>query len=592
MSYRTHTCGELTTSDLGSTIKLSGWIDSLRNMGGLVFIDLRDRYGITQITLDPAIVGQEIVDKASKLHNEYVVSIAGEVIARPDNMKNPDMTTGEIEIRASDLEVLSASKVLPFAIAPDPKTSEENRMKYRYLDLRREQIKDNIVFRARMNQFTRDRFTEQGFLEVQTPIFSVSSPEWSRDYLIPSRINPGKFYALPQAPQQYKQLLMVWGIDKYFQIAPCFRDEDPRSDRAMCEFYQIDFEMSFVKQEDVMQIIQQFSLEAAKTLTPDKSIKFGDDIPHISYRDAMNRYGIDRPDLRFGMEIEDFSDLFAESEFALFASTIQDWGYVRALKLDQQTMSRKEIDALTDHVKRIGAGGLPYLIFEEDEVRGSVAKALSENEIETMRERLDAKSGDMAFFWVWSYAQVCKTLHHTRIYLRDKYDLVSDDELAFCFVVDFPFFEQDEETWEWDYGHNPFSEVVGGLEALETQDIAEIMTHQYDIVLNGFEIGGWSIRNHNPEILVKVFEKLGYDESYIKEQFGTMYEAFQYGVPPHGGCAFGFDRLMMILTDEPNIREVYAFPKSGRAQDVMMGAPSLVEPQDLEELSIEVKVRE
>ena len=458
-----------------------------------------------------------------------------------------------------------------------------------------------------MNQWTRTWFSDKWFLEVQTPIFSVSSPEGSRDYVIPSRVNPGQFYALPQSPQQYKQLLMIGGIDKYFQIAPCFRDEDPRSDRAMCEFYQIDLEMSFVEQEDVLQILKSYALDTIKTLTPYKKLQFGSDLPRISYQQAMDEYGIDRPDLRFGMKIVDLTLAVSDCGFGVFSDAVAGGKLVRAIKLEWQIMTRKQIDALTDIAKRAGAGWLPYLVLEASDgsewvdlggwvaVRSPIAKFLNVAELQLIVTLMSATVGDMIFVGVWSFALVCKILDKLRTTLRDQYKLVDDNVLALCFVVDFPFFEWDEQedgSMKRDFGHNPFSEVVGWLESLTNFPMGQIMTHQYDIICNGYEIGGWSIRNSSPEVLVAAFAKVGYDEQAVKDRFGTMYEAFQYWCPPHGGCAFGFDRLMMILTDEPNIRETYAFPKSGRAEDAMMQAPSMLDDAQLQELSITVIIKE
>lgn len=585
---RTHTCGALRKEHSWQQVTLAGRVDSLRDMWGLIFIALRDRYGVTQLSYNPSDDAGILSDLLSWLKNEYCIQVTGVVASRPDGQANDSMDTGEIEIQISSLEVLNTCKELPYAIVDEPATSESTRMKYRYLDLRRKPVLDNIKFKAKMMHFTRNWFADEGFLDVQTPIFTVSSPEWSRDYLIPSRVNPGKFYALPQSPQQYKQLLMIGGVDKYFQIAPCFRDEDPRADRAMCEFYQVDIEMSFVEQEDVLDLLKAYSLDVAKHMTPHKTLKFGDEFPRISYHDAMNQYGIDRPDLRFGMKIVDVSELVKDSEFGVFSWTIKDWGVVRAIKLEWQTMTRKEIDAVTKIAKQAGAWGLAYMIFEDGWVRSPIAKFFSASELTALQDALDAQEGDMIFFGAWTIALVCKVLHKVRMHCRDTYDLVDDNELAFCFVVDFPFFEYDESNDSRDFGHNPFSHVVWWQDALENQPIGEIMTNQYDVILNGFEIGGWSIRNRDPEVLVKAFEKVGYDESEVKVRFGTMYEAMQYGCPPHGGCAFGFDRLMMILADEHNIREVYAFPKSGKAEDVMMWAPSFVPQELLEEANIVV----
>ncbi len=587
--HRTHTCWELDKSFVWKTVTLAGWVQKRRDLGWMIFIDLRDRYWITQITLDPQRVDEAIMKAASEVTHERVIKIEWEVVARPDSMINSDMATGEVELVATTLEVLNRSKELPFMIVDDPSTSEEQRMKHRYIDLRRNPVLENIKLRARLNKFTRDRYTQEWFLEVQTPIFTVSSPEWSRDYLVPSRVNPGKFYALPQAPQQYKQLLMVGWVDKYFQIAPCFRDEDPRSDRAMCEFYQVDLEMSFVEQEDVMAVLQWYSLAVAKEFAPQKKRTFGDDFPRISYRDAMDYYGIDRPDLRFDMKIADLTETFSHSGFGVFKNSIADGGIVRAITLKWQSMTRKELDAVTDVAKRAWAWWLAYLIFEEEGIRSPILKFLSEKELADVAEKTGAVTWDIVFFGAWSYDLVCKVLHTVRIYLRDLYELVDKNELAFCFVVDFPFFEVDEETGEFEFGHNPFSRVVWGVEALESLPIHEIMTNQYDVVLNWYEIWWWSIRNHETEVLLKVFEKVWRDEQEVKERFGALYEAFQYGCPPHGGCAFGFDRFMMVLADEPNIRECYAFPKSWRAEDTMMWAPAVIDDaEQLKELSITV----
>jgi len=517
---------------------------------------------------------------------ERVIKVTGTVQPRPAGQENKQMATGAIELHVTSLEVLSKSKTLPYALIDEPATSEETRMKYRYLDLRRRKVLKNIEFRAKMNHFTRNRFTEQGFLEVQTPLFTVSSPEGARDYLIPSRVNPGQFYALPQAPQQYKQLLMMGGIDKYFQIAPCFRDEDPRADRAMCEFYQVDLEMTFVDQADVLKVLSEYALNVAKTMVPNKIVE--SEIVHLTYQDAMDRYGCDKPDLRFGMEIVDLTSELTHTEFGVFKNAIANGGVVRAIKLEQQSMSRKELDELTEIAKRAGAGGLAYLIYETDEIKGPVAKFFSAEEMKVISDKLQAKSGDIIFFAADKRLRVCKVLDKIRLFLRGKYHLADDNKLAFCFVVDFPLYEYDEDKDSRDFGHNPFSHVVGGLDALDTDDLSTVKTNQYDMVLNGFELGSGSIRNYLPEVMVKVFEKVGLSEADVKNKFGAMYEAFQYGCPPHGGFAFGFDRFMMILLDEPNIRECYAFPKSWKAEDAMMGAPSMIDENQLKELHISV----
>ena len=451
----------------------------------------------------------------------------------------------------------------------------------------------NLVFRAQMNHFTRNWFVDHWFLEIQTPLFTVSSPEWARDYIIPSRVNPGKFYALPQAPQQYKQLLMVWWIDKYFQIAPCFRDEDPRADRHSCEFYQIDAEMSFVEQDDIFAVGESYIRDMVAALVPNKRITVSFD--RIPYHQAQALYGSDKPDLRFGMQFFDLSSVVASCGFSVFADAVAWWWVVKAVVLSDQTMSRKEIDAMTEIAKQAGAWGLAYFIVQEQDdalaphgVRSPIAKFFEKNELEEIVGATGATIGDMIFFGAWPVSLVNKVLNKVRLACRDQYQLVDQNALAFAWITDFPFYEYDEGQEQWDFGHNPFSAVVWWVEALRTQDFADVQTTQYDMVLNGYEILSWSIRNHDPAVLVAAFEKVWLSERDVKERFGAMYEAFQYGAPPHGWFAFGFDRLMMILLDEPNIRECYAFPKSWRAEDVMMGAPSFIDQHLLDELHVAV----
>lgn len=584
---RSHKCWELRKTHVWETVKIAWWVDDVRDMWGLVFLTIRDRYGVTQVQID--------ADSAEMVGHEYCVAVEWVVQARPEGQENTAMPTGAIEIVAQELTVLNKSKELPFPIRENPNTSEEQRFKHRFLDLRRRNVLENIEFRAKMNHVTRNRFVDQWFLEVQTPLFTVSSPEWARDYVIPSRVNPWKFYALPQAPQQYKQLLMVWGVDKYFQIAPCFRDEDPRADRHSCEFYQVDAEMSFVDQEDIFTICEWYMHHLIKELVPNKEITV--DFQRIPHNEAMNRYGSDKPDVRFGMEFLDISDLVRDVEFGVFSKTVQDGGVVKAIKLSNETMSRKDIDAVTDVAKQAGAKWLAYFICEESDaatagVRSPITKFFKPVEIQTITNALDAQPGDMIFFWAWANSLVNKVLNKVRLYLRDTYDLVDDSKLAFVWITDFPFYEYDERNERWDFGHNPFSQVVWWVEAINTKDFADIQTTQYDMVLNGYEILSGSIRNHDPEVMVAAFEKLWLSEKDVKERFGAMYEAFQYGAPPHGGFAFGFDRLMMILIDEPNIRECYAFPKSGRAQDVMMGAPAPLLQEDLDLLSIDLNLED
>ncbi|HRX63963.1 MAG TPA: aspartate--tRNA ligase [Candidatus Absconditabacterales bacterium] len=582
---RTHTCGELTAKNIGQEVTISGWVNKSRDLGGMTFIDLRDRYGITQINIDPSKIDTNI----SEIRSEYVLQVTGKVASRPDEMKNKNMKTGEIEIEPTKIEILSKSDILPFTITDDPKTSEENRFKHRYLDLRRNPVLKNMEFKTKMAKFTRDWFTDRNFLEIQTPIFTVSSPEGARDYLIPSRVNPGKFYALPQAPQQYKQLLMVGGIDKYFQIAPCFRDEDPRADRHSCEFYQIDCEMSFVEQEDVYQVVEGFMKEMVKELVPHKKITT--DFVRMKYMDAIDKYGTDRPDLRFAMEFVDMTEDFQNSEFGVFKTVANtDKGSIKAMKIEGQNFSRKEMDELTKIAQEAGAKGLAYINFTAEGPQSSIVKFFKEEELKNIQNKLGAKQGDCVLFVADNYSTTVKTLNKVRLAIRDKYNLVNNNDLCFVRIEDFPMFEINEETGELDFAHNPFSNIKGGAKAFDTQDTMELETTQYDLIINGFECLSGSIRNHDPEVLLKVFEAAGMGEKEIKEKFGAMYNAFKYGAPPHGGFAIGFDRVMMILLDEDNIRECYAFPKSGRAEDIMMGAPGIIDDKELDILNIKLNL--
>lgn len=581
--HRTHTCWELRKEHIWQTVTLSGWVDNVRKLGWMTFFTLRDRYGVTQVNCNPDHVSAELWDIAASLKNEYVVKVTGHVLSRPDTMINENMPTGEIEIIPASIEILTKAKELPFQIMDDPKTSEEIRYKHRYLDLRRKKILDNITFRAQMNQFTRNWFSDNGFLEVQTPLFTVSSPEWARDYIIPSRVNPGKFYALPQAPQQYKQLLMIGWIDKYFQIAPCFRDEDPRADRHSCEFYQIDCEMSFVEQEDVFKIAEWYIHDLIPTLVPQKTITV--DFKRLSYADAIDLYGSDKPDLRFGMEFVDVSDVVAKSTFGVFTDAVAAWQKVKAVRLSWQTMSRKEFDEITEVAKRGGASWLPYLVWDAEWLKGSISKFFDEDTAKALAEKVWATVWDIVFFAAGEPASAGKALNVVRLFLRDKYKLVDQNHLAFVWITNFPFYEMNDE-WKLDFAHNPFSHITGGVHALMNVDPLHLISEQYDMVCNGYEILSGSIRNHDADVLIKAFEKVGKGEKEVKDKFGAMYEAFQFGAPPHGWFAFGFDRLLMILKDEENIREIYAFPKSGRAEDVMMGAPSFLEEAQLTEMHI------
>jgi len=581
--YRTHTCWELTAKHTWTQVTLCWRVNKIRNLWWMTFIDLRDRYGITQITHNPANSSVEFPD----IKSEYVVQIVWEVIARPENMINKDMATGEIEINVIEIKVLTKAKLLPFPIVDEPNTSEENRFKYRYLDLRRKKVLDNVLFRSKMLTFTRNWFSDKGFIDVQTPIFTVSSPEGARDYLVPSRINPGQFYALPQAPQQYKQLLMVGGIDKYFQIAPCFRDEDPRADRHSCEFYQLDCEMSFVNQDDVYAVVEWYINELIPALSPHKKITVA--FKRLTHREAVDQYGSDKPDLRFTMPLIEMTKDFADSWFSVFKDTVAHGWSIKAMRFENKILTRKEADELTEQVKKNWAKWLAYISFDTEEIKGSVAKFFSPEEIATIKTKTWAVTGDTILFVADTYATVTRALGRLRIFIRDTYLTLDTDDLAFCRIEDFPLYEMDD-MGKLDFCHNPFSIVKWWAEALKNPNKLEIYSEQYDLSCNGYEILSGSIRNHNPELLLEAFKLVGRGEEEIKQKFGAMYEAFQFGPPPHGGFAIGFDRLLMILKDEENIREVYAFPKSGRAQDVMMWAPWFIEQEQLDELHIALHV--
>lgn len=609
--YRTHTCWELRSDHIWSQIQLAWRVADIRKFGGLTFWTMRDKYGITQITYDPKIISDENKKIIENLKYEYCLQITGQVIARPDWQKNFKMETWEIEILLTDIKVLWASKELPFQIIDDNQANEETKYIYRYLDLRRNKVAKNIQLRAKMNHRTRNWFTDKWFTEVQTPIFTVSSPEWARDYLVPSRVNPGKFYALPQAPQQYKQLLMVGWIDKYFQIAPCFRDEDPRADRHSCEFYQIDCEMSFVDQEDVHAIAHSYIngvipaisdkniidplvriSRLSKYILSESTVNF----PKIPYTTAMELFGSDKPDLRFDCSMIDISEIIWLAGIGFIDPVLENGGLVKWMVLDK-IITRKEIDQITEVAKSNGLSWLPYIYIENNEVKWSISKFVTPDIYSKLLAKFELDRNwlndwQTLFLLVWDKDIVNKSGNKIRLELRDKYNLTNIEELAFCWIVNFPFFEKDD-NGKLDFAHNPFSMVSGGVQVLQDvvdkwMDPTAIVSDQYDMVCNGYEILSWSIRNHYPEVLVKVFEFVGKTEQDVRNKFGAMYEAFQYWCPPHGWFAFGFDRLLMILSDETNIREIYAFPKSGKAEDRMMSAPSFVDKPQLDELHIKI----
>lgn len=586
---RTHTCNELTLKNVWEEVTLSGWVSNRRDHGWIIFIDLRDRYGLTQVVFDPEF-DMTAHATANEFRSEYVIQIIGAVRSRPDGQANTNLNTWDIEIIVKETKILSRSKTPPFELDDfGVQSNEEIRYKHRFIDLRRKKVLNNVLFRSKLLNFTRNWFYDNQFIEVQTPLFTVSSPEGARDFLIPSRLHPGKFYALPQAPQQYKQLLMVGWIDKYFQVAPCFRDEDPRADRHACEFYQIDCEMSFIHREDVFAVVESYIRDASKNLS-DKTI-MDDKFYTMSYDEALENYGSDKPDLRFGMRFVDLTDIFANTDFSVFKTVYETGWVIKAIKLEGQTMSRKDIDDLTEVAKKEWARGLAYIIYDENEEGGKkspILKFMSELEIAELENRLQPKNGDIIFFSADEFKRAVGILNKIRLALRDKFSLADPKKLALCWIIDFPMFEQDEASGKIDFAHNPFSMPIWGLEAFEKWDLLSMKANQYDLACNGYEILSGSIRNYDVEVLVKAFEAVWRSKEEVINKFGAMYEAFQYGVPPHWGFAIGMDRFMMILTDEPNVREVFAFPKAGRAQDLMMNAPAIVDQEQLEELHIQV----
>lgn len=588
---RTHTCGELTKKEAGQEVILTGWVHRRRDHGGIIFIDLRDKYGLTQVKFDPEI-DEAALKIAEKFRSEWVIKIVGKVVARPDDMVNKKMATGEIEVEVIETEVLSESKTPPFEL-DEEKAGEANeaiRLKYRFIDLRREKLQKMLQTRHDFIRYIRGYFEKEKFLEVQTPILANSSPEGARDFLVPSRLHPGTFYALPQAPQQFKQLLMVGGVDKYFQIAPCFRDEDPRSDRHPGEFYQVDLEMSYANQEDIWAVVEKLMIELTNEFSNKKIIE--EPFPRITYHDVMEKYGTDKPDLRFDMQIQKVTDKVGDSGFSVFANAVKDGGVVHALKVDGGAkFTRREIDELTEVARSKDAKGLAYITFKEDGTLNSpIIKFLGQDLAESLMKDLGAKAGDIVFFGADTWRVVCESLGAVRSECGEKLGLKDPKKAAWLWIYDYPMYDYSElEEGKIDFSHNPFSMPQGGMEALETMDPLDIKAYQYDLVVNGFEISSGAIRNHRPDIMYKAFEIAGYTKEDVDAKFGGMIKAFQYGAPPHGGIAPGLDRLLMVLLDGDSIRDIYAFPKDGRARDAMMDSPSCVDEKQLREVHIKLR---
>ncbi len=605
--HRTHTCNQLTSKNIGEEVTLSGWVSNRRDHGGIIFIDMRDRYGLTQVVFDPE-DDKSSWETADSFRSEYVIKVTGKVRARPEGQENPKMFTGEIEVIISKVELLSKAKTPPFELDEhSEEANEEIRLKYRYLDMRRQKIQNYMKFRSKMTTYTRNWFTTRDFLDVQTPILANSSPEGARDFLVPSRLHPGTFYALPQAPQQFKQLLMVGGIDKYFQIAPCFRDEDPRADRHAGDFYQVDCEMSFVEQEDVFTIVEDYLLDITKDLSNQEvlmqtegkdTIRKNGKFFTLTHEQAIEKYGSDKPDLRYGLEMIDVAEIFARSTNEIFSSIAADTinNRIKALKVPggDTVFSKTQMKGFEKYVHQFWAQGLGYFQMKEDGLKGPLNKFFSEDDLIELVEKTQLIEWDVIFFGAGERNLVCNYMGKFRVYLAELLKLQDPTKISFCWITDFPIFEKDEITGKIDFEHNPFSMPQGGPSDFDKtgDDLLSVKGYQYDLSCNGYEILSGAIRNHDINSLVKAFETVGRSADEVKEKFGAVYEAFQYGVPPHGGFAIGMDRLMMIYLNEDNIRDIYAFPKSGKARDEMMNSPIAVEDEMLEELGIELYIDE
>jgi aspartyl-tRNA synthetase len=585
--YRTHTCGQLNKELVGQEVTLSGWVHKRRDLGGLIFVDLRDRYGITQIVVNPDKVADYAI--AESLKYEYIIKVTGEIVARDEKAVNKDLATGEIELMANSVEILSKAKPMPFEIFETDKgeEDEELRLKYRFLELRRERLKNNMIFRNKMLTHIRGFMESRDFLEINTPILTVSSPEGARDFLVPSRLHPGKFYALPQAPQQYKQLLMVAGFDRYYQIAPCMRDEDPRADRSPGEFYQLDCETSFMTSDEFFDLMEPLFIELTEKVAGKKVMQ--NPIPRIPFRECMETYGGDRPDLRFDLKIKEVTDWAKKTDFKVFNTA----DHVRVLVVPGgHEWSRKVIEQeFEDAAKRAHAKGLAWMKFVDGKFDGGVSKFFTAEQLEELKTSQNITENAILFFGADSWKISCTGLGAVRELAGDKLDLKDPDLIAWAWIVDFPMFEWDEKNAKVDFGHNPFSMPQGGLEALNTKEPLDILADQYDIIANGLELSSGAVRNKDPEVMYKAFEIAGYDKAAVDAKFGHMIRAFEYGAPPHCGFAPGIERLIMLLTNEPSIRSVMAFPKNQKAEEPMMGSPAEVDDAQLKELSLKIDIQ-
>ena len=583
--FRTLTCGQLSTKHVDKKIRLSGWIHSVRDHGGIIFIDLRDHYGISQIVIHPE---REIYQDLHHWRLESVLTSTGSVIRRSEETINPKIPTGEVELVADDLIIQSKAEVIPFPVSDESLCPEKTRLQHRFLELRREHLHSNIIFRSKVISSIRHRMTHLGFNEIQTPILTSSSPEGARDYLVPSRLHPGKFYALPQAPQQFKQLLMVAGFDRYFQIAPCFRDEDSRADRSPGEFYQLDLEMSFATQDDIFEVVESVLSGLFKDFSDSKS----DAAPfvRISYKQAISEFGNDKPDLRNPLRLIDATDMFRDSDFNAFANVIKKKGVVRAIKVKGiYDQSRKFFDDMIEFAQSVGAKGLAYIGWKDGKERSPISKFLNPEALDKLKEVGKIEDGDVMFFICDKEKKACAIGAEVIRELGTRLDLLEKNTFRFCWIVDYPMYEKDTNTGKVQFSHNPFSMPQGEMDALSNKTPLDILAYQYDLVCNGIELSSGAIRNHKPEIMYKAFEIAGYDAAEVDRRFGGLIRAFKFGAPPHGGIAPGIDRIIMLLTNSPNIREVIAFPMNQQAQDLMMNAPSDVTPQQLRDLHIQVK---